>query len=112
MVLRSNFCQNWLVLRNSIYIEVACSLIYSEPGFSVLSFPLKTEFHAVANQGIGLYSQNVYQNQPVLRSSILIETVLTSHEECNEFFGPFVLKTIIINHFAFRGTLCPVPPDH
>ena len=23
--------------------------------------------------------------------------------------GPFVLKTIITNHFAFRETLCPVP---
>ena len=23
--------------------------------------------------------------------------------------GPFVLKTIIMNHFAFRETLCPLP---
>ena len=70
---------------SSIYIEAACSLLDSETGFSVLSFPLQNEFYAVANQGTGLYSQNVYQNQRVLRSSIYIEPVLTSCEECNTF---------------------------
>ena len=32
-----------------------------------------------------MYSQNVYQNQRVLRSSIYTEPVLTSREECNAF---------------------------
>ena len=93
-----------------------------------------------------MYSQNVYQNQRVLRRSIYIQSVLISREECNAFedilffkklflplerflstsmpfcsstniedspklpymlnsqriCGPFVLKTIIINHFAFE----------
>ena len=70
---------------SSIYIEAECSLLVSETGFSVLSFPMQNEFYAVANQGTGLYSQNVYQNQRVLRSSIDIEPVLTSCEECNAF---------------------------
>ena len=26
--------------------------------------------------------------------------------------GPFVLNTIIQNHYAFRETLCPVTPAH
>ena len=34
------FCQNQLVLCSWIYIEVACLLLDSEPGFSVFSFPL------------------------------------------------------------------------
>ena len=42
-------------------------------------------FSEVGNQGIGLYSQNVYRNQRVLRSSIYIEPVFTSREECNAF---------------------------
>ena len=62
-----------------------CSPLDSEPEFSAFSFPLETEFYAVANQGIGLYSQNFYQNQRVRRSSIYIEPVLTSSEECNAF---------------------------
>ena len=37
-VLRFNFGQNQLILRSSIYMEVACSLLDSEPGFSVLFF--------------------------------------------------------------------------
>ena len=60
-----------------------CSLLDSEPGFSVFSFPLWIEFLAVVDQGIGLYSQNFYQNQRVLCRSIYIEPVLTSREECN-----------------------------
>ena len=38
---------------------------------------------AVVDQGIGLYSQNFYQNQRVLPRSIYIEPVLSSREECN-----------------------------
>ena len=46
-------------------------------------------------------------------SSIYIEDSPNSHDECNEFADPtFVLKTIIINHFAFRETLCPVLLHH
>ena len=33
-----------LFFRSSIYLEVACSLLHSELGFSVLFFPLKIEF--------------------------------------------------------------------
>ena len=36
-VLLSNFCQNQLILCSSIYNEVACSLLDSEPGFSGFS---------------------------------------------------------------------------
>ena len=43
-VLRSNYCQNQLILCSSIYIEVACSLLDSELRFSVFSFPLWIEF--------------------------------------------------------------------
>ena len=32
-----------------------------------------------------MYSQNVYQNQRVLRRSIYTEPILTSREECNAF---------------------------
>ena len=52
---------------------------------SVLSFPLQIEFYAVANQGIELNSQNVYQHQSVLRSSIYIKPVLTFREKCDAF---------------------------
>ena len=115
--------------------------------FSVI-FSFEIEFYAVGNQGIRLYSQNVNQNQLVLLSSIYMEPVLSSCEECNAFedllffrsyfcllgrflsltsvffcssiyievspklplqmqriCGPFVFKTVIINHFAFRETL-------
>ena len=40
-------------------------------------------------KAIGLYSQNLYQNQRVLRRSIYIEPVLTSREECNVFADLF-----------------------
>ena len=40
---------------------------------------------SVVDQGIVLYSQNLYQNQCVLRRSTYIEPVLTSREECNVF---------------------------
>ena len=43
-VLRFNFCQNQLILGSSIYIEVACSLLDSEPGFSVLLLISKLNF--------------------------------------------------------------------
>ena len=41
---------------------------------------------------MGLYSQNLYQNQPVhvLRRSIYIEPVLISREECNVFADLFL----------------------
>ena len=53
------------------YVEVACSLLESaRTRVSVLSF--LRNFYAVANQGIGLYSQNFYHNQRVVRSSIYI----------------------------------------
>ena len=38
---------------------------------------------------MGLYFQNVYQNQRVLRGSIYIEPVLTSREERNLFADLF-----------------------
>ena len=63
----------------------------------MLPFPFEIEFYAVANQGIGLYSQNVYQNQRVLCNSIYIEPVLASREECNAFEELLFLKVI----FAF-----------
>ena len=37
------------------------------------------------DQGRGLYSQNLYKNQLVLRRSIYIEPVLTFREQCNVF---------------------------
>ena len=58
----------------AIYIEVVCSLLDSEPGFSLqCHLFLCNWIYAVANQGIGLYSQNIYQNQRVLRKSSYIE---------------------------------------
>ena len=39
----------------------------------------------VGDQGIGLNSQSVYQNQCILRSSIYIEPVLTFGEKCDAF---------------------------
>ena len=112
-VLRSNFCQNQLVFCSSIYIEVACSLFDWDPGFSVFSFPFWIEFQAVVDQGVGLYSQNFYQNQSVLPRSIYIEPVLTSREECNVFADLFfriylcLSRDLVNRHvfFAARFTL-------
>ena len=99
------FCQNRLVLCSSIYIEVACSLLDSEPGFSVFSFPSWIEFEAVVGQGIGLSSQKVYQNQHVLHRSIFIEPVLASREECNVFgnlfFRIYVFREILSTTMFF-----------
>ena len=49
--------------------------------------------------------------QPVcpFAARFTLKTTLKSHEESNLICEPFVLKTIIMNHFAFRETLCPVP---
>ena len=80
-------------------MEVACSLLDSEKWFSVLSFPLQIEFYAVGNQGIRLYSQNVNQNQRVLRSSIYMEPVLSSCEECNAFEDLLFFRS----YFCFLG---------
>ena len=44
----------------------------------------------VVDQGIGLVSQNLYQNQRVLRRSIYIVPVITSREECNVFADLFL----------------------
>ena len=71
----------------------------------MLSFPLQIEFYAVGNQGIRLYPQNVNQNQRVLRSSIYMEPVLSSCEECNAFEDLLFLEVI----FAFWGDFCPSP---
>ena len=61
-----------------------------------------------SDRGIGLHSQNFYQNQRVLRRSIYNGPVFTSHEECNEFedlcFEDY--------HYAFQETLCPVTLAH
>ena len=46
---------------------------------------------------MGLYFQNVYQNQRVLRGSIYIEPVLTSREERN-LFADLFLKFIYVFH--------------
>ena len=83
-------------------MEAACSLFDSETWFSVLSFPLQIEFYAVGNQGIGLYPQNVYQNQRVLRSSIYMEPALTSGEECNAFEYPLFFRS----YFCLWGDFC------
>ena len=54
----------------------------------------------LVDQGIGLHSENVYQNQRVLRSSIYIEPVFTSREECN-VFADLLLEFI----YVFREIL-------
>ena len=56
------------------------SLLDSELGFSGFFFPLLIEFKAVTDQRIGLYSQKIYHNQRVLRSSIYNEQILTSRD--------------------------------
>ena len=86
-------------------MEVACSLLDSEKRFSVLSFPLQIEFYAVGNQGIRLHSQNVNQNQRVLLSSIYMEPVLSSCEECNAFEDLLFFRS----YFCLWGDFCPSP---
>ena len=54
-------------------------------------------------KAIGLYSQNLYQNQRVLRRSIYIEPVLTSREECNVFADLFLE---FIHVFRFCQPAC------
>ena len=61
-----------------------------------------------SDRGIGLHSQNVYQNQRVLRRSIYNGPVFTSHEECNEFEDLYFEDY----HYAFQETLCPVTLAH
>ena len=58
------------------------------------------------DQGIELYSQNVYQNQRALPRSIYIEPVLTSREECNVFAELFFriylyLSRDFVNQYVF-----------
>ena len=43
-----------------------------------------------SDRGIGLHSQNFYQNQRVLRRSIYNEPVFTSREECKVFADLFL----------------------
>ena len=74
---------------------------------SVLSFPLYIEFYAAANQGIGLNSQKVYQNQCILRSSIYIEPVLTLREECNAFESLLLLGSYFCLWRDFYQPACP-----
>ena len=88
-------------------MEVACSLLDSETGFSVLSFPLQIEFYAVGNQGIRLHSQNVNQNQRVLLSSIYMEPVLSSCEECNAFEDLLFFRSYFCLWRDFCQPACP-----
>ena len=58
---------------------------------------------------MGLYSQNVYQNQRVLRS-IYIEPVLASHEECNAFEDLLCFKSYFCIWRDFCQPACPFAP--
>ena len=61
----------------------------------------------MVDQGVGLYSQNFYQNQRVLPRSIYTEPVLTSREECNVFADLFFFRIYLclsrdfVNQFVF-----------
>ena len=54
------------------------------------------------DQGKGLYSQNLYQNQRVLRRSIYIEPVVTSREECNVFADLFLKCICFSRDFVYQ----------
>ena len=54
----------------------------------------------MVDQGMGLYSQNFYQNQHVLPRSIYTEPVLTSREECNVFADLFLIYLCLSRDFV------------
>ena len=54
------------------------------------------------DQGRGLYSQNLYKNQRVLRRSIYIGPVLTSGEECKLFADPFLKCICFSREFVYQ----------
>ena len=57
--------------------------------------------------------ESFFSNQLVsFCSSIYIEDSPKLPWGMQRICGPFVLKTIIMNIFAFRETFCPVPLDH
>ena len=106
------FCQNRLVLCSSIYIEVACLLLDSEPGFLVFSFPLWIEFFE-------RYSS--WSRHRVIFSKLLSEPACSSQVDLHwasphlpwgmqRICGPFILEFIreILStsmFFAARFTL-------
>ena len=53
-----------------------------------------------------MYSQNVYQNQRVRRSSIYIEPVLTSREECNAFEDLLFFRSFVCLWRGFCQLAC------
>ena len=54
----------------------------------------------------------IFVNLRVLLQLDYIEDSPKLPRRMQRICGPFVLKTIIMNHFSFRETLCPVPLTH
>ena len=80
-------------------------ILDSEPDFSVSSFPfINRTLCGSLSKNSRFCSQNFYQNQRVLRSSIYIKPVLTSREECNAFEGLLFFR---INFSLLRDLFQP-----